>query len=96
MSDLFDALADLPSLENYTPKDRYRDFRKVFMGSEEGKRTLKEILSWGRMFRPAVVTAPVDPYLTHVREGERNICLKLMHTVYNEPPEPPKTTRKRK
>ena len=80
-------LLSLPSSEGYSAKDRYHDFRRVFTGSEEGKRVFREILAWGRMFRPSALNTPVDPYLTHIREGERNIALKLLHVVNNEPPE---------
>ena len=32
--------------------DRFRDFRKVFYGSPEGKRVLYEILAWAGIYRP--------------------------------------------
>jgi len=87
--DEVDFLASLPSTPNYSKKDRYSDFRRVFTGSEEGRRVMREILSWGRMFRPGVLGTPIDPYLMAMREGERNIALHLLDTVHNEPPEPP-------
>lgn len=93
--DYFETLSQLPSSTGYTPKDRYHDFRQLFMGSDQGKRVLGEILSWGRLFRPSALGSPVDPNLTHIREGERNLCLRLLHTVHNEPPEP-QTKAKRK
>jgi len=85
MSDL-DVIESLPSLDNYTSRDRYNDFRKVF-STDEGRRVLKELLSWGRMFRPSVFGSPVDPYLTHIREGERNFALRLLSTYSTDPPE---------
>lgn len=92
--DILDALSSLPA-KQYLPKDRYHDFRKVFMGTDEGKRVLREILSWGRLFQPSIVGKPVDPYAMAIREGERNMALRLMAVVYNEPPErPAKTQRK--
>lgn len=91
-ADLIDALASLPNPQSYTPKDRYNDFRRVFMGTEEGKRALREILSWGGMFRPSVIGNPIDPYRMAVREGERNMALKLLAAVYQEPPEKPVKT----
>ena len=94
--DELDALASLPSSKQYLPKDRYQDFRKVFMGTDEGKRVLREILSWGRLFQPSVMSKPIDPYAMAVREGERNMALRLMVTVYNEPPERPERTNKSK
>lgn len=94
MDDMLDALSSLPA-KQYLPKDRYQDFRNVFMGTEEGKRVLREILSWGRLFNPSVMSKPIDPYAMALREGERNMALRLMVTVYNEPLErPAKTQRK--
>lgn len=82
--------------ENYTQQDRYRDFRKVFFGTEEGKRVLHELLSWGHMFKPSPSTSPVDPYAMAIREGERNIALRLLTTVSVEPVQQPATTTRRK
>lgn len=93
-SDLLDELASLPSQENYLPMDRYRDFRKVF-GTTEGKRVLREILSWGRMFRSPVLGKPIDPYAMAVAFGERNMALKLMATVHTEPADKPQRARKK-
>ena len=91
--DILNAVANLTSQKQYLPKDRYTDFRKTFMGSDEGKRVLREILSWGRMFSPAMNSKPIDPYAMAVREGERNMALRLLVTVYNEPPERPEKTQ---
>lgn len=93
-SDLLEALTSFPSQQNYTPKDRYHDFRRIFT-SDEGKRVLREILSWGGMFRPSVIGNPVDPYRMAIREGERNMALRLLAAIYNEPPERPEKTGKR-
>jgi len=92
MSDI-DLLAELASLPSghYTPADRYHDFRKVFTGSEEGKRVLEEILRWGHLLKSSVRGIPIDPYLTHINEGESNMARKLLATVYKEPPPEPKT-----
>jgi len=79
-------LESLPITENYTSKDRYQDFRQVFTGSEQGKRVLREILSWGRLFKPSVMGSPIDPYALAIRDGERNSALKLLVVVNNEPP----------
>lgn len=88
-SDILTALASLPSSERYLPKDRYHDFRKLFMGSEEGKRVLREIASWGRLLNEPKLPNPIDPYRLALREGERNIVRRLIATVYIEPPERP-------
>jgi hypothetical protein len=88
---MLDALAALPSQDGYSPVERYRDFRKVF-STDDGKRVLREILSWGRMFRAPVLGKPIDPYAMAVALGERNIALKLMATVHTEPPDKPQRT----
>ena len=94
-SELLDELASLPSPEGYSPVERYRDFRKVF-GTDEGKRVLREILSWGRMFRSPVLGKPIDPYAMAVAFGERNMALKLMATVHTGPVDKPaKQSRKK-
>ena len=92
--DILDAIASLPA-KQYLPKDRYHDFRKIFMGTEEGKRVLREILSWGRLFQSSIMSKPIDPYAMAVREGERNMALRLMTVVYNEPPERPTQTKRK-
>ena len=93
-TELLDELAALPSQEGYSPVERYQDFRKVF-GTDEGKRVLREILAWGRMFRAPVLGKPIDPYAMAVAFGERNIALKLMATVHTEPPDKPQRARKK-
>ncbi len=83
-------LANLPSTLGYTRSDRFHDFQRVLNGSPEGKRVLAEILSWGHMLKPSIMGNPVDPYLLAFRDGERNIALRVMATVNNEPREQPK------
>lgn len=91
-----DFLASLPSTTGYTPNDRFHDFRRVLNGSAEGKRVLAEILSWGHMLRPDVISSPIDPYHSHILIGERNLALRLFATVNNEPkPKPQQATTKR-
>ncbi len=66
------------------------------MGSSEGKRVLREIISWGRILKSPVLTNPVDPYLLAIQEGERNIVRRLLVTINMEPPEPPTQSKRRK
>ncbi len=89
MTDLLDEITKLSTTDNYSPKDRYHDFRRIFMQTDEGRRVLREILSWGGMFRSPVLANPIDPYRTHVLMGQRNIALKLLDVVYVEPKEQP-------
>ena len=91
---LAELLATLPSRDGYPPMERYRDFRKVF-GTEEGKRVLGEILSWGRILGSPILGRPVDPYAMAIAFGERNMAQKLMAAVYIEPVDKPTTQRKK-
>ena len=80
----------------YTAKERFADFRRLFTSTPEGKRVFAEILSWGHMLKPSLITAPIDPYYTHIKEGERNMSLRLLATINNEPREKPSTAIRRK
>ena len=86
-AELLAELAALPS-ENYTPEDRYRDFRKVFT-TEEGKRVFREILSWAKMYHTTAPIDPIDPYRAMFHEGARSIGIKLLATMSKEPPQKP-------
>jgi hypothetical protein len=90
--DPLDLLESLASQDQYTPQDRYHDFVRVF-GTDEGRRVLREILSWGRMFRPGTLGAPIDPHLMAMREGERNMALRLLATLHSEPSQRPTRAR---
>ena len=94
MTNLLDEVTKLPSLQGYLPEDRYREFRRVFLDTPEGPRVLAEILSWGRFFKQSVTTSPIDANLLLLREGQRNIALALLNTIYNEPPAKPAKQRK--
>lgn len=85
--DLFGALSTLPAFTS--PDDRYRGFRRVLMENDDGKRVLREILSWARMLNVAPPLSPVDPYLLAYHEGERHVGSKLIDTVMREPQERP-------
>lgn len=89
-----DEIAALAKAENYTAKERYHDFRRVF-GTPEGQRVMREVLSWCHMFKPSVFGNPIDPHLVVLKEGERNIGLRLLSTYHNEPPERPERTRRK-
>lgn len=93
--DLLEILKGIPSNERYSAQDRYHDFRRVLMGSPEGQRVLNELISWGRLFRPTVMSQPIDPYRMAVREGEQNYVRKLMAAVFQEPQEQPDRARRK-
>ncbi len=90
----FGLLASLPSAEGYTAQDKYRDFRRVLLGSDDGKRVLREILAWGHQLQPSAVGRPIDGLATHFRDGERNIGIKLLKTLLIEPKEGPTQTKR--
>ena len=77
----------------YKPMDRYRDFRRLFLDSEQGRRVLYEILRWGNMFRPSAPMANFDPHETMFHDGERNVALRIMSTMHAEPRERPANTK---
>ena len=96
-SDDLDLIAELPHSEGYTPQDRYRDFRAVFMSTEQGQRVLREILAWGHVFKPSVQAAgAIDPHRVTFAEGERNIALRLLTTINREPVDGPKQANRNK
>ena len=76
---------------SYSKVDRYREFRRVFLETDEGKRVLYEILSWCGMFRPS--TTNFDTNETFFNEGERNVALKLMHVIATERHARPTSTK---
>jgi len=88
-----DNLYENLSATEYSPRDKYHDFRRLFTETAEGKRVFNEILSWGRLFKPSAIGTPVDAYAMAIREGERNMALRLLYTVNNEPHERPTKTR---
>jgi hypothetical protein len=70
----------------YLPMDRYRDFRKVFLGSDEGGRVLRQLFAWGHMFKTSF---DKESGVTAFNEGERNMALRLLATISREPKERP-------
>jgi hypothetical protein len=96
MADEFDALTDMLDSRTTayaTPGDRYRDFRQLFLATAAGQRVLKEILIMGRMGRSCA--AKGDPYETYLREGERNLAIRIFNIAHIEPPARPVTQQTR-
>ena len=89
MSDPFEALAGLPRSENYTKKDQYTDFRKTFMGTDEGKRVLRRIMELGCVFSEPKLVSPIDSYMLAAFRGKRQLALEIFATTNNEPLEGP-------
>ncbi len=76
---LFAGLARSRDGVPYGAEDRRRDFRRVFLETEAGKRVLHELFAWSHMFASAFV--PGDAYATHWREGGRDIGLRLLSVL---------------
>ena len=72
--------------------DRHRDFRRVFLDSEQGKRVLYEVLAWSGMFRPSA-QGNYDTNETFFHEGQRDVALKIMFTVSTEPKARPQSSK---
>ena len=64
--------------------DRYRDFRKVFLTTDEGRRVLDDILWLGQVSRP--LDGRGDPYVLHASEGRRRMALTIAAITHVEPP----------
>lgn len=73
--------------------DRYRDFRRVFLDTEQGRRVLYEILLWSHITRPSGPLAKFDPYETMFLDGERSIGIQIMVTMNAEPQARPTSTK---
>jgi len=69
------------------PIDRHREFSRVFLGSEEGKRVLADIVAWGNMWKSSIYAQSSD--VTAAREGARRLVLQILATISVEPTDPP-------
>ncbi len=85
-------------LSGYSNMDRYREFRRLFLGSEEGKRVLHQILSWGGFYRSSwggASNPEFNPYRAALCDGEKNLALKILSAMNAEPSQlPTAQTRK--
>lgn len=81
---LFPELAAARANHDYTETDRRRDFRRVFLGDEAGKRVLYEVLAWSHLFASTFV--PGDSHATHWREGGRDVGLRILASLMPESP----------
>ena len=85
-----------PGGRAYSKVDRYRDFRQVFLETEQGRRVLYEILLWSHMFHPSAPAAKFDPYEAMFLDGERSLGQKIMRTMNAEPVEQPQSSKEMK
>ncbi len=90
MDEYLELLAKLSIPEDYDPVDRYNDFRKVFLETDQGRRVFKQILGWGHLLKSHLVQPrPIDPYSVMGAEGERNLALRIFAVMLVEPPKRP-------
>ena len=90
MDEYLEILADLSMPEDYDPLDRYNDFRKVFLETEQGRRVLRQVLGWGHLLKShLIMPRPIDPYAILAAEGERNLALRIFSVMLVEPSERP-------
>jgi len=75
------------TIDGRTKLDRYRDFRKVFLGSDEGKRVLHDILGLAKLSAPIAPPFPekIDTNRMMVLEGGRELAVKIIEVVLKEP-----------
>lgn len=77
-----------------TPLELHQDFQQLFTGSEQGKRVLRTILLWSRMWGTVF---DKDSRIHAFKDGERNLGLKILTAIHVEPkPLPTKATKKPK
>ena len=79
--------ASFYTTDERTKLDRYREFRSVFLGSDEGKRVLYEIMALAKLSAPLVepYPAPIDVERMLIREGGRQLVLNIIRTISKEP-----------
>jgi len=86
-------LRDLASYGEYEgAMDMYREFRSVFLTTDEGKRVLSQIMNWAHVMRS---TADPEPIQMGILNGERNIGLKILSAIESEPKHLPTKARSR-
>lgn len=66
--------------------DRFRDFRRVFYGSPEGKRVLYEILAWAGIYRPETPKrGEIDVNRVFEQIGRKKMGIDILTVLSNEP-----------
>ena len=78
--------------EHYAPLDIYRDFLRIFMETDEGRRVLHQIFTWAGLYRSSAKRAAFDPNETMFHEGARDLGLTIMRAMATEPKPQPGTT----
>lgn len=92
---IFEIIPDFEPPQDYSAEDQYRDFRRVFMDSDEGKRVLHQIIAWTGFFK---VLRPSDlrPEVLAHCNGERHVGMKILQAVTKEPPTRPSEAKRKR
>lgn len=84
-AELLELARALPDPRAYTPMDRYRDFRAVFLGTDQGKRVLYDILRRANLMLPSALLAKFDPHKAFYLDGEKSLAAWINKTTREEP-----------
>ncbi len=94
---LFDELARAPG-EKMSKRDRYQEYRALFLGSDQGRRVLRDIMDEAHSLGcPVPMNGQIDPLRAMVRIGEQNTVRNIINAMNAEPsPTPPQRPEKPK
>lgn len=89
--DIFDEIVGLGAVHPgaYPPMERYRDYRAVFMATDQGRRVLQDILLKAGFYHTALMSDPLDMGRVVAREGSRTLALDILNTTFKEPSDAP-------
>ena len=80
---------------NYKPMDRYADFRRLFLETEQGRRALYEIMSFCGMYKSPAPRANFETNQTMFFNGQQDIGYRLLAVLNIEPKSQPKSTKEK-
>ena len=99
--DIDDFLAEIAGAQTdrRDPRDRFREFRAVFLATDEGRRVLYDILTWCHRYQSPVSRNPetgeAHVYNTFIKLGEHSVGHKILAAIHKQPrPDRPTSTRK--
>ena len=79
----------------YSEMDRYRDFRQIFLSTDQGKRVLREIYRLSKADESSAFKSGYETNETMYREGARGLALAIIDVINVEPTAArPQTTRR--
>jgi hypothetical protein len=94
MSEMDGLMGDLAAVQtsHRGPIEVHAEFRKVFLGSDMGKRVLYDILGWCHVWRSSIVA--VNPHMTYAYEGQRALALRILKALHVQPTARPDKQRR--